>query len=269
MASIGRAPRPSISGSRVVWEDDLGPYPQPPLWDVILYDITSRTHQRIRRIEAPSRANRTSSIVSGRRVVGVEESLRPPIPIVAQIFVMDLPNAPPVLAPIGDQVITAGQVFALGLRASDPDDDRLAWRASNVPRGALFQPRTATFSWLPHPGQIGSYRNVRFEVSDGQDADFEAITVTVQAPRLMIAGMIRSSTGRRPVAGVVVRLIGAGVSRETVTGPDGRYRFDGLLSSGPYQVLPSPGALGRVVPQSRVLRKLMRNESAVDFTVFK
>jgi hypothetical protein len=88
-------------------------------------------------------------------------------------------NSAPVLSPIGDKQIAEGQNLTFTITATDADDDDLEYSASNLPSGASFNPATRNFSWTPDTGQAGTYYNVRFEVTDGDLADYETITITV------------------------------------------------------------------------------------------
>ena len=88
-------------------------------------------------------------------------------------------NCAPVLDPIGDKSVAAGQTLTFSISASDPDGDSLTYSASNLPSGANFNPSSKTFSWTPNHEQAGTYPNVHFEVTDGHLTDSEDISVTV------------------------------------------------------------------------------------------
>ncbi len=90
-------------------------------------------------------------------------------------------NRPPILAPIGNKRVNEGETLTIVIAASDPDGDDLAYSATNLPVGAVFDPATQTFAWTPPHGQAGSY-NVTFTVSDNgipPKQDSEGITITV------------------------------------------------------------------------------------------
>jgi parallel beta-helix repeat protein len=92
-------------------------------------------------------------------------------------------NRRPELDPIGDQVVTEGELLEFTITASDPDNDGLDYSASNLPGGASFDTETQTFSWTPDFGQAGSYPNVVFTVTDDGTpplSDSETITITVR-----------------------------------------------------------------------------------------
>jgi hypothetical protein len=89
-------------------------------------------------------------------------------------------NDPPVLNPVGNQVVAEGAELVIVLGATDPDTgDALTYSASNVPDGAVWNAGTATFTWTPGYDQAGSWAGVRFEVTDGSRSDSETITITV------------------------------------------------------------------------------------------
>ena len=94
------------------------------------------------------------------------------------INVTPLPDSP-VLATIGDLVITEGALLSLALSATDPDGEQLIFSASGLPDGATFNPSTGAFSWTPNNDDAGTY-SISFTVTDatGRSAS-ESITITV------------------------------------------------------------------------------------------
>lgn len=89
-------------------------------------------------------------------------------------------NMPPVLDPIGNKTINEESALMFTISAYDPDNDSLAYLASNLPSGATFNAVTRTFSWTPVYAK-GSYQ-VAFAVNDGSLSDSETITITVEKP---------------------------------------------------------------------------------------
>ena len=87
-------------------------------------------------------------------------------------------QSPPVLAPIGNQIVDEGQSLVFTISATDPDGDSLTYSAMNLPTGAVFDTQTQQFSWTPSSDQAGTYY-VTFTVSDGQYQDYELVTITV------------------------------------------------------------------------------------------
>jgi len=86
-------------------------------------------------------------------------------------------NRPPVLESIGDKTVNESELLEFTINATDPDGDTLTYSASNLPAGATFDTGTRTFSWTPSYEQSGTYPDVHFEVSDGELADWENITI--------------------------------------------------------------------------------------------
>jgi len=104
-------------------------------------------------------------------------------------------NRAPILGSIGSRSVDEGSTLTFTISAVDPDGDTLTYSAKNLPDDAVFDPATHTFSWMPDYDQSGSYPDVRFTVSDGELADQENITITVnninRAP--VISGLIDQS----------------------------------------------------------------------------
>ena len=88
-------------------------------------------------------------------------------------------NRPPELERIGDKSVNESELLEFTVNATDPDCDGLTYSASNLPDGATFSNTTKTFSWTPSLEQDGLYRDVHFEVSDGDLIDWENITIRV------------------------------------------------------------------------------------------
>ena len=112
----------------------------------------------------------------------------------------DIVNLPPVLNSIGNKTISTGQTLAFSLSATDPDSADLVFSAHNLPPEASFDPSTPNFLWTPNTDQVGSYPDIRFQVSDGILTDFEEITITVnqvnQPPVLSSIGNKSITTGQ-------------------------------------------------------------------------
>ena len=88
------------------------------------------------------------------------------------------PDRAPVLAAIGAKSVNEGQALVFAVSASDPDGDTLAYAATSLPPGASFSAGSRSFSWTPDYHRAGTYQ-VSFSVSDGQLADSELVTITV------------------------------------------------------------------------------------------
>ncbi|HXF49601.1 MAG TPA: Ig-like domain-containing protein [Verrucomicrobiae bacterium] len=104
-------------------------------------------------------------------------------------------NAPPVLAAIGNKLVTENQLLSFRVSASDVDGTNPNFTALNLPSGAIFTDSlngAGSFRWTPSFTQAGTY-NVTFIASDGLLSDSEVVTITVnesgnQAPVLAPIG---------------------------------------------------------------------------------
>jgi hypothetical protein len=99
----------------------------------------------------------------------------------------------PVLSPIGNRTITAGETLTFTVAAGGGDS--LAFSAAGLPVGATFAEQT--FSWTPTADQVGSYQ-VTFTVSDGQAQDSEVVAIAVEAAPVPNSAPVLSSIGSRP-----------------------------------------------------------------------
>ena len=92
-------------------------------------------------------------------------------------------NRPPVLDPIGDQVVDEGAILNLPVTATDPDGGLLTFAADNLPPFAAFLDNgdgTAALSIEPGFDDAGTY-TITISVSDGELADAETLYITVNA----------------------------------------------------------------------------------------
>lgn len=87
-------------------------------------------------------------------------------------------NHAPVFTPIGDRSVVEMATLPFTISATDADANSLTYSASGLPTGAAFDPATRTFTWTPTDTQEGVY-HVMFQVTDGQVAVSETITITV------------------------------------------------------------------------------------------
>ncbi|MGA2035933.1 MAG: putative Ig domain-containing protein, partial [Thermoguttaceae bacterium] len=88
-------------------------------------------------------------------------------------------DAAPVLLPISNQTLAAGQPLTIRVRATDPDGDALTYAASNLPLGAALDPTTGVLSWTPNLFQAGTYKGIVLSASDGNLAATATISITV------------------------------------------------------------------------------------------
>jgi hypothetical protein len=97
-------------------------------------------------------------------------------------------NRPPVLGPIGDRRVVAGEPLLVSFTASDPDVGQvLAFSAAGMPEGALFEDLgggAAQLSWTPLRSQVGTHLLVVAVADNGVPAEFAsaAFNVTVEEP---------------------------------------------------------------------------------------
>jgi hypothetical protein len=78
-------------------------------------------------------------------------------------------NSPPVLTPIPDQSILAGETLSFSAAASDPDlpAGTLRYRlAPGAPEGAQIDAATGVFTWTPPPAQAPGWYEVTVVVAD-------------------------------------------------------------------------------------------------------
>jgi hypothetical protein len=105
--------------------------------------------------------------------------------MVADITVIDSANHAPVLDPIGDRQVVAGEMLEFALTYTDTDGDQVDCEASNLPMGGLFETSTCEFSWVPNYDQIGPHEGITFTITDDGVpplADAESIVITVLIP---------------------------------------------------------------------------------------
>jgi len=95
-------------------------------------------------------------------------------------------NRPPVLAPIGNRRVYAGEALLVSVTASDPDGDALAFSASGLPAGADFTDLgggAAELRWTPSSSQVGTFSVVVAVADAGDPAEVasEAFEIAVEA----------------------------------------------------------------------------------------
>jgi len=91
-----------------------------------------------------------------------------------------IPNAPPILFPIGNQEVNEFEVLSIQLTASDPENETLSFGVSapDLPSPFFFNSETGQFIWQPNYNSAGSY-SATFTVSDGVYFINEGITINV------------------------------------------------------------------------------------------
>lgn len=105
----------------------------------------------------------------------------------------DEPNRPPVIDPVGGQIVAVGDSLGVLITASDPDADPISFSVPALPANASFIDSgngQATLEWAPAPEQVGD-RQIEILASDGQLTSTSAFTVTVEpaqtTPGLLIS----------------------------------------------------------------------------------
>lgn len=126
-------------------------------------------------------------------------------------------NEPPVLIPVGAQSVSEGVLLQFSVTTTTQSEN-FVFSATGLPAGGSFNAASQEFSWTPNYDQAGSFI-VTFAVTDGTDADSEAVTIRVD------------NTNRPPViSGTPAPLANVGQSylfAPTASDPDG----DDLLYS--------------------------------------
>ncbi|MBI2576027.1 hypothetical protein HYV84_02350 [Candidatus Woesearchaeota archaeon] len=94
------------------------------------------------------------------------------------ILIINNINRAPVLDPIGNKQVGAGQLLQFIVSGSDPDGDTISFSAENLPEGSSFDVISKEFRWVPRNDQQGTF-SVTFRVSDEIAADSEQVTINV------------------------------------------------------------------------------------------
>ena len=103
-------------------------------------------------------------------------------PVTTDIAV-GIANTAPALAAIGDLSATEEETATFTLSATDAEEDDLSFTATGLPAFASLTDNgdgTATLTVTPASGDAGSYSGTSVSVSDGELADEEAFTITVE-----------------------------------------------------------------------------------------
>ena len=103
-------------------------------------------------------------------------------PVTTDIAV-GIANTAPALAAIGDLSATEEEPATFTLSATDSEEDDLSFTATGLPTFANLTDNgdgTATLTVTPASGDAGSYSGISVSVSDGELADEEAFTITVE-----------------------------------------------------------------------------------------
>jgi len=94
-----------------------------------------------------------------------------------------VPNRPPVITPLSDQVVDELDTLTFTLEATDPDGDLVRWGSSNLPDGAELNEMTGAFSWTPTRDQIKQYEITFIVTDDGgpvEESSSVIVSITVR-----------------------------------------------------------------------------------------
>jgi hypothetical protein len=132
-------------------------------------------------------------------------------------------NRPPVLAPIGDRRVRAGDLLVVAIRATDPDGDALAFSARDLPPGASFADQgggSAELRWTPGADQVGAFPVVVAVADAGVpgEAASESFTLRVDPALAAVDGELALDRARWSAKGMRLLASGSGAQpSETVS----------------------------------------------------
>jgi len=158
----------------------VGSVPEPAVIGDITHDGKIDLRDAIAALQVlavvpPSITVHLSGDVNGDNKIGTPEV------VYALRWIARFYNHAPILEQIGSKAVKENRLLSFQISGSDPDDDHLAYSASDLPPGATFDPTTKTFSWTPDHQQIGIYF-ITFIVADTSNAqDQERVQITVLA----------------------------------------------------------------------------------------
>ena len=167
-------------------------------------------------------------------------------------------NRPPVLQPVEDLTVMAGQRMELRLNGSDPDGDQLTYSLSTLYPGATFDNRTGVFVWEVPAAMYGTGM-VAVDVWDGWETSRQIITITILRPEM--AGMprersLRELLGYLPEEELAVTLLDPSRQIHVVTPSLGPELQDRIAMASPGDIiLVYPGTYhgGIIVDRSLIL----------------
>ena len=114
-------------------------------------------------------------------------------------------NRPPVIAPVSNLGLIAGQTLLLTNHATDPDlpAQTLTWSLLTAPTGATLDSATGVFVWRPTIAQSSSTNSVSIVVADSGSPSLTAtqtFRVTVSQPVAPVLGAPAASNGQFTVS---------------------------------------------------------------------
>ncbi|HLS81789.1 MAG TPA: putative Ig domain-containing protein [Steroidobacter sp.] len=115
-------------------------------------------------------------------------------------------NSPPEIAGTPDGFVEAGGAYSFKPSASDPDDDFLEFKATNVPGWARFNEETGELSGSPTEADVGETEDITITVTDGRDTrSIGPFRIRVNPPGKTPAGSNTAPTiSGEPPASVIV-----------------------------------------------------------------
>ncbi len=119
-------------------------------------------------------------------------------------------NQPPVLQPVGPQLVAEGQLLSIQLQASDPDGDAITYAAAPLPAGATLTPE-GLFEWMPERTAAGCNTSrdyyVQFRATDtgGLSAN-ETVPISVSDVQTNAAPIFIDPADRAGRVGQVVQV---------------------------------------------------------------
>ena len=98
-----------------------------------------------------------------------------------------LPNHPPVLEPIEDQIVYLGGTLTLSIKAHDPENDELTYNLvqPSVLPNSILDVTTGQLTFTPLSDQLGAW-DLKLTVSDGNRATERTIAIKVALPQNLI-----------------------------------------------------------------------------------
>lgn len=116
---------------------------------------------------------------------GAEDTRVVTIAVTGESHRINTENEAPVLEEISDYTISPGDALVIESIASDPNGDALTYSITGaggaLPKSAVVNKKTGTFSWTPTNADIGKTLRLVFRVSDGKLSTTQTVTVTVEA----------------------------------------------------------------------------------------
>lgn len=93
----------------------------------------------------------------------------------------------PVLQPIGNKTVSAGDTLSFTAVATDADGDVVTYEASGTPAGATFDGQTGQFNWVPTQDHVGQPYSVVITATDSTGrSTSETVAITVTSATLSL-----------------------------------------------------------------------------------